>query len=160
MVAVTFEITGNKILEFVKRFEDDTETAFREGLQDIRRDLLIELDNQQKSRGRGKWESLSAKYAKRKSREYQQGKFPYNSLLKRTGEMVRGYVQSAEIDEGNLSVTLNYPEGKLGIIAASHQGDIGGPRNMPPRPFDIEALGRKAERTIRKILKTGFTIGD
>lgn len=136
-------------LEFTRRSLDGwvagVSRKFRHNLEiaqeEIRRDWQYELIRQSQTSGYGTWPSLNPKYEARKDKEHASGKFVYNSLLRRTGEMLDGYVDGIEFDLSRTTVfvTMYYPSNpKVEKYAMSHQGDIGQPVGVPERPFDLD----------------------
>jgi hypothetical protein len=122
--------------------------------EDIRRDWINELNRQRLTFvAQGRWEPLSTEYEKRKTSEYNRGKIPYNSMLKRTGEMLAGYVGGItfEVTKGLVSVAMPYPGDAYDLSAVDFSKN-GVPRAGPGtkarahqegprrRPFDVDAF--------------------
>lgn len=124
-----------------RKFRKELEVAQAE----IKRDIGIEIYRQARSRNDGKWQSLSPTYAKRKKREYADGKFAFNSMLRRTGEMLKGYASSIlpTLTKTQVGIEIQYPDNaqlgstnsRVGARAIAHEGGYG---NMPERSFNKE----------------------
>lgn len=118
-----------------RRFRREAEIAQEE----VRRLWMAELINQSDTGGYGEWEELSPSYAKRKQRDYDQGRIAHNTLLRRTGDMIQGYITGITpfITRGIIGVRMPFPEDHTRRRAMVHQGEafaVG----VPARPFNVE----------------------
>jgi hypothetical protein len=147
-----FTFDEDTIKDYGRKFRRYTQKHLEVALNDIKRDWIADLQLQQRT-GRSLlgWPPLKPDYAKRKTREYQSGKIPYNSLLRRTGVMLAGYISAVEVDMLNYTVKMPYPRGEANTRAKAHQGEIGQPKGMPIRPFDIERFYDIAVRHMDRI---------
>jgi hypothetical protein len=142
---ITVDVNRNSL----DQWQAGISRRFRKNLEDaqsqIRQLWIQELYRQQKSRGDGTWALLNPIYAKRKAREYASNEnkdVRYNSILRRTGKMLDGYAKGVQFETTNsrVSVIMPFPsdDARVNLRARSHQGDIGQPRGIPIRAFDIE----------------------
>jgi len=144
-----FTFDEDTILDYGRKFRRYTKKHLEIALNDIKRDWIADLQYQ-RSNGIALlgWPQLNEDYDIRKNREYGTG---FNNMLYRTGEMLEGYISGVEVDMFNHTVNMPYPRGRAGIRARSHQGEIGQPKGVPERPFDIERFYDIAVRHMDRI---------
>lgn len=160
---VDFTISDESLKEFGRRFRAGKEKNVKDSLANIKREWQAEFIRQQR-RLQNVWTPLEKKYGERKTHEYYSakgklahgntsGQVRYNTILRRTGVMLAGYISGIQIDEGNYSVSIPFPEGAAGVRAKSHQGVIGLPPGVKNiRPWDTDKFVKEAEKQIREAL--------
>lgn len=153
----TFEVDDASLTAFGRRFRAAKLKNVTKALEDIKREYQYEFLRQQANNTRsGRWAPLSVAYFIRKEREYSDPDFPevrYLSLLRRTGEMLEGYVQGVMIDNNRYTVTANFPaRPDLRKRAKSHQGVIGLPKGGVARPFNLQRFDAIAKKIMKDAL--------
>lgn len=164
MIGFTFDKDG--LTMFGTRFRRAKERQLQVALSDIKREWHAEMLHQHHVLQHF-WVPLSAKYARRKEREFRRagiqnrpaklGRFTlvpttvnpgsnyskvkdvkYLKTLQRSGKMLDRYLQGIAVSPSTYSVSIPYPEGAEGIRAMAHQGEINAPVGMPERRFVLK----------------------
>jgi hypothetical protein len=133
MIRLTLD---KKTLEdMVGRFNRRLQFSTEEALDNIGTEISDWLHREQQKGTAGGWPQLSAKYAKRKEREY-----PGRLILTRKGTLMATYPRYITINRRKRQVALGFPRGKVGQIAMAHQYGYP-PKNLPARPFPVDQRG-------------------
>lgn len=116
-----------------KRFRKNLEVAQGQ----IRQEWQAELYRQSNTAGDGNWAPLGPVYKERRDKKYPELE---GTMLRRTGEMLEGYVDSITFYTTNteVSVVMYYPQRNSKVLqrALENQGEEENP-HVPARPFDI-----------------------
>ena len=159
----TFQVQEASLDKLVLRYYNTIDKNMEEARSEIRVAWGKELYKQQLTYHRSSfWPPLSKAYATRKARQYSQSgnDVRYNTTLRRTGTMLKGYVDGIQVNEkfadGSLGVTMPFPQGQAGIRAKAHQGVIGRPQGMPVRPFTYEGFHQIAFDKYKQAVKKSF----
>lgn len=147
---LSVDLHGDNLREFGRRFRRYTRKHVGIALEDVKNQWRNEFITQQRE-FQNEWEPLSDAYAKRKNKEYFRRRINHNIILSRMGDMIDGYIQGVIVDLPSNSVSLQYPAGDVGIRAKAHQGEIGQPKNMPIRPFDLDRFEEIAYRRFQEV---------
>lgn len=153
-----FTINEASLKEFGRRWRSAKEAHIKDALGAIKREWQAEFVRQH-NRLQKTWTPLEKKYASRKLYQFRKGKIPHNTILKRTGTMMAGYINGIRIDDVNYNVSIPFPSGrgkrsgKIIVRARSHQGVIPLPPGVKDtRKFELDKFAVIARREIRRAL--------
>ena len=144
-----FTVDTKSLNKFRDKFIGSIGENMSQALDNIRVEWGYTLHKQQlRFHRNGNWVELSPAYKARKDKEFKsraKTEARYNTMLRRTGKMLKGYVEGMHIDIVNNKIEMPYSD----RYARAHQLGYG---NLPARPFEVEEFHQVAVNEFKKAI--------